>query len=87
LLRDEGFIESSQLTPIKKKFYAEVVKLKAKVQKMSNSKTSLKSKLSVAKKFIKSNIYKGFQEKLNKITLEFIKSQVGNQHKKLNGRR
>lgn len=87
LLRDEGFIKSSQLTPIKRKFYKEVVKLKAKVQRMSNSKASLKSKLCVAKKFIKSNIYKGFQEKINKTTLEFIESQVGNQHKKLNGRR
>jgi len=87
LLRDEGFIKSSQLTPTKRKFYTEVVKLKAKVQRMSNRKTSLKNKLSVAKKFIKSNIYKGFKEKINKTTLEFIESQVGNQHKKPNGRR
>jgi len=87
LLRDEGFIKSSQLAPIKRKFYTEVVKLKAKVQRMSNRKASLKSKLSVANKFIKSNIYKGFQEKINKTTLEFIESQVGNQHKKSNGRR
>lgn len=87
LLRDEGFNKSSELTPTKRKFYNKIIKLKAKVQRLSNKKASLKSKLSVTNKFIKSNIYKEFRYKINKTTLEFIESQIGNQQKKCNGRR
>jgi len=87
ILKDAGFLKVEQLTPIKKKFYYKALKMKKRVKRLENLKTSFKKKLQLITKSQKNSSYSHLSNKMNKSTLNFIESQIINQQRSPNGRR
>lgn len=87
LLKQIGMKNVSELTPRKGKLYATAKKLIKKVNLISKKTCSLKTQLKIAKKFVISDSCNNLADKLNKTTLDFIKTQVNIQHRNPKGRR
>lgn len=75
----------SELTPKKGILYKTAKKLIKKVTLMSKKTCSLKTQLKIAKKIVISDSCNNLADKLNKTTLDFIKTQVNIQHRNPKG--
>lgn len=88
LLRIVNTTRKNELTPKAVKFYYEALKLKRKSDKLTKSVTRYKTRIKLAEKYIKEdNSFHSVSSKVNKITYNFILSQLKTQNKKPNGRR
>jgi len=76
LLSDIGIRRKADLTPRKEKLYTVAKKLIKKVNLMSKKNVSFKQQIKYAKKFVTSDSCNNLSEKLNKMTLNFFKTQV-----------
>lgn len=77
----------NDLTPKAMKFYYEALRLKRKSDKLSKNVTSYKTRIKLAKKYSEDDSFRSLSTKVNKITYNFILSQLKTQNKKPNGRR
>lgn len=87
LLRMVSTTRKNDLTPKAMKFYYEVLRLKRKSDKLSKNVTSYKTRIKLAKKYSEDDSFRSLSTKVNKITYNFILSQLKTQNKKPNGRR
>lgn len=88
LLQMVNTTRKNDLTPKAVKFYYEALKLKRKSDKLSKSVTRYKTRIKLAEKYAKEdNSFHRLSNKVNKITYNFILSQLKTQNKKSNGRR
>lgn len=86
LLRDIGIRRKTDLTPRKKKLYTVTKKLIKKVNLISQKNLSFKKQIKFAKKFVTTDSCNNLANKLNKTTLDFIKTQVNIQNNSPKGR-
>lgn len=77
----------ADLTPRKEKLYTVAKKMIKKVNCMTKKNVSFKQQLKFAKKFVITDSCNNLTEKLNKTTLDFIKTQVHIQKNSPKGRR
>jgi len=87
ILNDAWFEKVGQLTPIKKKFYYQALKMKKRDKCMETLKVFFKKKLQIITKSLKNSSYSQLSNKMNKSSLNFIESQIINHQKSPKGRR